>query len=174
MAGLSIINVGRPKTGKTTKAKELLNLAKTSGSNIIVYDPNNEYSEYDNSPFTDFESFAVKRWNYTKQSGCQIKNSTILVEEATVFTSTRSTDKVLQDLLVRRRHNNNDIILNFHSFGDIPKYIFALLNYVIVFKTNDTEETIKSKTNNPKLLQAFKEVRDNSNPHYCKTFNFYS
>lgn len=133
---------------------------------LIIYDVNNEYSEFYDKPFLTFDEFSKNLKG--------VKNKTILIEEATIFFSTKSTDKIIQELLVRRRHENNTIILNFHSFSDIPKYIFNLLNYVIVFKTNDTEETIKSKSNNPKLLQVFKEVRDNPNLHFNKTFNFYS
>ena len=165
---LSIINVGRPRAGKTTKAKEILNKVISNGrkSDIIIYDVNNEYSNYYDKPFLTFDEFS--------KSLKGVKNKIILIEESTIFFSTKSTDKIIQELLVRRRHENNTIILNFHSFASVPKYIFDLLNYVIVFKTNDTEETIKSKTNNPKLMSAFKEVRDNSNLHFNKTFNFYS
>lgn len=161
---LTILNVGRPRTGKTTKSKELLRVAKDK--EIIIYDVNNEYSEFYNKPFIPFDDFAKNLKD--------VKNSCVLIEEATIFFSTRATDKFVQELLVRRRHSNNTIILNFHSFADIPKYIFNLANYVIVFKTNDTEETIKSKSNNAKLLEVFKTVRDHPNQHFNKTFNFYS
>jgi len=160
---IAIINVGKPKTGKTTRAKKLLSLSKNEK---IVYDINNEYSEIYNKPFLDFESFMDSIKNK--------KNSTILIEEATIFFNNRSTNKIIQDLLVRKRHTKNTIILNFHSFRTVPKEIFELCNYCIIGKTLDTIDTVKQKYNKESFLQAVNLVNENTDNFFTFTYDFYN
>lgn len=163
----TILNVGRPKAGKTTMTKKILNGYVKDGrkKDFCIYDVNNEYAEFHDEPFLTYEDWI--------ESIKDVKNKIILVEEATIFFSTRSSDKILKELLVRRRHTNNVIILNFHSINDIPKYIFNLTNYVILFKTNDDFQSVKAKCSIPKFLRMFEDVQKSDDLHINKTFNLY-
>lgn len=161
---IAILQVGRTRTGKTTNSKKLL-LEAPKNMKKIVYDVNNEYSEIYNEPFLPYDEFMTKIKD--------VKNSFILFEEATIFFSTRGTYKELEEFLVRKRHTNNFIILNFHSFASIPKPIFNLVDFIIVFKTNDTLKNVKDKFDQEKLLNAYEEVRKHESQFYKKSVSLY-
>lgn len=165
--GFANINVGKTGTGKTTVSKYSL-INYPNYDSIFVYDVNNEYSEFYESPtgkLQDIDEFMIM----VKQ----LENSYILFEEATIFFETRSTDKILKDMLVRKRHTNNIITLNFHSIAMIPKYVFSLVNYVTVFKTIDNIDEVKRKYNNPNFLRAFQFVNNSDNPYKKYTVDLY-
>ena len=83
MAGLAYILIGRRKTGKTTLSKEFL---KTRAKNmpVMIYDINKEYTTEYPEKFVDFEIFLEK---ITDES---VRNTYILIEEATIFFDTSS------------------------------------------------------------------------------------
>lgn len=161
---ISLINVGRTKTGKTTVSKKLLDKVFDKMP-VFIYDVNNEYREYYDKDFLPFDEFcgSIK----------DVKNSFILIEEATIFLTVRETNKILVDMLVRKRHTNNFIVLNFHSFSKVPKYIFDLIDFVTVFKTNDSLKTVKDKTDFEKILKAFEYVKASENNFINKTISLY-
>lgn len=163
MAGLAFICVGRRKTGKTTLSKSLL---AARGKNVpcIVYDINNEYKDFYPEPFEDFNVFLAKI--------VQLKGYYILIEEATIFFHTTSSSQEMKNLLVRARHTGNIIQLNFHSFSSVPREIYSLLDYVNVFKTNDSEKMLE-RFDSPKLLETFIKIRDSKNPYIHSTVDLY-
>lgn len=162
-----IINVGRPKTGKTTRAKKILQsfVADFRKNDLIVYDVNNEYRDFYNESFLPYDEFIKKLVG--------VKNKILLFEEATIFFSSRSEEKIIKELMVRKRHDNNIIILNFHSIRSIPRYIFDLADYIILFKTNDTLKVVKDKFDNENFIKTFEQVQNSSNPFFSKIFDIY-
>lgn len=166
MAGLAFIMIGRRKTGKTTMSKKFLD-ERPKNMPVIVYDINKEYANYYPEPFIDFEPFMDK---ITDE---KIRNTYILIEEATIFFDTSSRFEQMKNLLVRARHTGNIIQLNFHSFLSVPKNIFNLLDYVIVFKTNDTEMTLFQKYDHPEVIEAFNEARQSKDEFFNKTVSLY-
>ena len=166
MAGLAYILIGRRKTGKTTLSKKLL-AARQKNMPVMIYDINKEYQTEYPKKFVDFEVFLEQ---ITDES---VKNTYILVEEATIFFDTSSRFEEMKNLLVRARHTGNVIQLNFHSWLSVPKNIINLCDYVVVFKTNDTEKTLLAKYDNPDLKAAFFEARESKNEFFCKTVNLY-
>ena len=170
---ICILNIGRPRTGKTTVTKNLLEKICEQGrmNDIIIYDVNDEYREFYNRPFVTYDEF-IKKFERSKNKPI-IKNKIIVFEEATIFFSNRSEEQILKELLVTKRHTKNTIILNFHSIRSIPRYVCDLTNYIILFKTNDTEDIVKQKIDNPKFLEVFKEVNSNPDNHFNRTFNMY-
>jgi len=161
---IAILQIGRTKTGKTTNSKKMIEKLDKSMKKHI-YDVNNEYSEFYQEPFIPYSDFMNKIKD--------VKNSFILFEEATIFFSTRGTYKELEEFLVRKRHTNNYIVLNFHSFASIPKPIFNLVDYVVIFKTNDTLKNVKDKFDQEKLIKAFEEVRKSENNYFNKSVSLY-
>lgn len=148
---------GRPRSGKSSKLKSLL---KTNRKNLVIYDVNNEHKEFYNDVFMSMENFLIKHQDK--------ENTLFVIEEATAFFSTRSTNDILKDMIIRRRHCNNDFVLIFHGFYFIPKYIFTLSDYITIFKTNDSESDVKSKVNK-EILNSWIEVQESENPHYSQT-----
>lgn len=166
MSGIASICVGKRGCGKTTVSKQLLE-ARPKGMPCIIYDVNNEYKDFYPEDFEDFDVFLMKI------SGEEIRRHYILVEEATIFFSTQSNFFEMKNLLVRARHTGNIIQLNFHSFSSVPKGIYNLLDYVIIFKTNDTLKNVTDRFDNPGVIEAYKEAIASPDEHFYKTVNLY-
>lgn len=162
MAGVAFISVGRRKTGKTTFSKMML---EKSDKPKIIYDVNQEYTDIYDEPFEDFETFMDRV--------VELKNHYILFEEATIFFDTRANYFQMKNLLVRARHTNNTIQLNFHSFKSVPKNIYNLLDYVAVFKTNDTEKDIKEKFDHEGVLKGCDYCRNSEDPFVKRIVSLY-
>ena len=166
MAGLAYVLIGRRKTGKTTLSKKYLD-NRPKNMPVLIYDINKEYGKYYPEKFVDFEIFLEK---ITDE---KVKNTYILIEEATIFFDTSSRFEEMKNVLVRARHTGNIIQMNFHSWLSVPKNIFNLLDYVVVFKTNDTIQTIKMKYDNAEVIKTFYEARDSKNEFFNKTVSLY-
>lgn len=158
----AIILVGGTGCGKTFMTKSLI--SKVNKSALMIFDVNNEYKDFYPYPFdADIDKFLSKA--YRK------RNCVILIEDATAFLSNRGRADTLQKMLVAKRHTNNTILLLFHSFRAIPKYIMDLCNTVIIFKTNDPETIVKDGFQNPELTAAWKKVQDAAKNHpFFKTY----
>lgn len=166
MSGIASICVGKRGCGKTTRSKELLK-RRPKGMPVLIYDINNEYQEEYPFPFEEFDVFLAKI------SDEKIRRHYILIEEATIFFSTRSRFEEMLNVLVRARHTGNIIQLNFHSFSSVPKNIYHLLDYVIVFKTNDSEKDVTDRFDNPAILLAYQEAISSSDKYFAKTVALY-
>lgn len=168
MSGKSIIIAGGTGTGKSTFVEERLSKVPNK-KNIHLYDVNNEniYKPYVYEPFGSFEKFSKR--------GKSLIDSVIVFEEATIFLSNRGTNDDLRNILVRKRHTNVTVFLVFHSLRTVPRWIYDLSNYIILFKTNDNEKLIETRFENELLTDCFLRVQKNSvqNPHYYETFSIY-
>lgn len=166
MAGIATICIGRRGCGKTTMSKKLLD-ERPDSMPVIIYDINKEYQNYYPEPFVDFPVFLAKIADE------KIKRTYILIEEATIFFSTRSRFEEMMNVLVRARHTGNIIQLNFHSFSSVPKNIYHLLDYVIVFKTNDAEKDVTDRFDNPEILQAYRDAIASDDKHFNRVVKLY-
>jgi hypothetical protein len=164
MIGFAGLNVGKTKTGKTTFTKGLI-LDAIDNRPVFVYDVNNEYKAFYNDEFVKKEEFMLKVKN--------VKNSFIVFEEATIFFNNKACDEILQEMLVRKRHTKNIIYMNFHSFRAVPNYVFDLVDYITIFKTNDSPKRVAEKYKDDRFLKAVESVRESDNP-YCRiVFDMY-
>jgi len=166
MSGIASICIGKRGCGKTTLSKKLLD-ARPKGMPCIIYDINNEYWDYYPEPFQDFDVFLIKI------SDEKIRKHYLLIEEATIFFSTRSRYEEMMNVLVRARHTGNIIQLNFHSFSSVPKNIYHLLDYVTVFKTNDTLKDVTDRFDKPDVIQAFQDAQNSADVHFYRTVKLY-
>lgn len=130
-----IILVGGTGNGKTFFIKKLI--SKYHKDALRIFDVNNEYSEFCQKPFNpDIDEFLDECY--------RTKNGVILIEDATAFLSNKGRSDTLTKILVGKRHTKNTIILLFHSFRAVPKYILDLCNHVVIFKTNDSQKIVES------------------------------
>jgi len=164
MSGLVTVFIGRRGSGKTTLSKKLLD-KKPEEMKVMIYDINNEYQDYYKEPFEDWQIFMSKFPD--------LKNTYLLIEEATIFFDTSDRQEEMKNLLVRARHTQNIIQLNFHSWLSVPKNIFNMCDYVTVFKTNDTIMTVKAKYDYQDLIDVFNEARLSNDGHFHKTISIY-
>jgi ABC-type oligopeptide transport system ATPase subunit len=162
----AVLIVGNTGRGKSTAARELLEIAKLENRKIFVYDPNNEYQKYYNGKFTNIKEFLELVNNE--------KNAFILFEEATIFFSNKGYSDMLVNMLVRKRHQNNEIVLLFHSLRSIPTYILELCNFLVLYKTNDRESyTNKTFEGYDEILDGFNKLKntpDNNRFNFHKNF----
>lgn len=142
-----ILVVGRPKQGKTTYLKNFIKKI----SHLII-DPNNHYKGYNRYTAVDrvkdtllpeiykqYQQYSTSK----RDNGLNFLNKAIVFEEAGLMFNNRSHCKILEDLLIIRRHSGskgNMYIFVYHSIRKIPQYIKDLTDYIILFKTNDTIE----------------------------------
>ena len=166
MAGLATICIGKRGCGKTTLSKSLLD-SRPKNMPVIIYDINKEYGLYYPEPFEEFDVFL------NKIADEKVRHHYILIEEATIFFSTRSRYDEMMNVLVRARHTGNIIQLNFHSFSSVPKNIYHLLDYVNVFKTNDSLKDVTDRFDNPDVIAAYQEAIKSPDKHFCKTIKIY-
>jgi len=125
----SICVVGSTGVGKTTFVKSIIK--DIHSTNIIKYDPFNEYEKGYNIEIDNFLQL-------------DYKNKLILVEEATSVLSFYNRIDIIK-MLTRRRHNNVSSIFVFHSIRTIPVYIFDFLDGIVFFRTNDRKDIIEKK-----------------------------
>lgn len=150
MKAQTILNIGRTGAGKTTVAKKII---EASNREALIYDVNNEY----NKPLIDFEEFL-------KQAK-SAANTCIVFEEATIFLSSNKSAAAMRDILVRKRHTNNVIVLNFHSLRGVPTYLLELTDLVCLLQTNDNPTLINQKFKDyPEIIETFEKV--NKLPQY--------
>lgn len=166
MSGIATCCIGRRGCGKTTTSKQLLEL-RPKNMPVIIYDINKEYEKYYPEPFEDFEVFLIRI------SDEKVRHTYILIEEATIFFSTASNFEEMRNVLVRARHTGNIIQLNFHSFRSVPKNIYELLDYVIVFKTNDSLKSVTDKFDNPAVIKAFQDAQASEDKYFNRTVSLY-
>jgi len=157
--------VGGTGTGKSTFVKKHLDTIDKKA--IFLYDVNAEYKPYFPFPLIELEDFADK--------ATKIENGVIVFEEATIFFSNRSSSDALRKLLVRKRHTNVVVFLIFHSLRTIPRYVYDLCNFVVLFRTNDSRQLIETKFDDERLTDVFDRVQrlSKKQPHYHELFSIY-
>ena len=125
----SICVVGSTGVGKTTFVNSIIK--DVHSSNIIKYDPFNEYEK----------GYNIKIDNFLQ---LDYKNKLIVVEEATSVLSFYNRIDIIK-MLTRRRHNNVSSIFVFHSIRTIPVYVFDFLDGIVFFRTNDRRDIVEKK-----------------------------
>lgn len=162
MAGIVTVCIGQRGCGKTTLSKKLLD-QRPKNMPVLIYDVNQEYGRYYDQPLEEIDDFMPKI------SDPELGSHFILLEESTIFFSTHRRDQDMVHALVVSRHTGNVVQMNFHSFLSLPKYIYTLTDYVIVFKTHDTEKMVLDKFDHPGVMAAYKEVQASKDEHFYKT-----
>lgn len=177
---------GRPRAGKSTKAMELviralypdapddidpgevrLLLAALRGSSylsrLMVYDINREWGVGGALPSMD--AFL--------KSAIQARDRLIVFEEATMFFDpTRGRSEELREMLVRRRHTGNALVLLFHALADIPLYVMRMLDVLILYKTQDSPDDLRRIRHLQPVMDLYGSVDAAPNLHAYGEYDF--
>jgi hypothetical protein len=129
---------------------------------------NNEYKEYAPSNISGIEFKKFLALSKDK------KNTCIVFEEATIFFSHAGSSEDIKNLLVRKRHTNNLIILNFHALRQVPLYILDFTNYMNLLNTNDNPATIEKKFGDfPEIIDAYRDLQEENIKYNKKVIKFF-
>lgn len=158
---ITIVNVGKKKTGKTTLTKGILN---SFPGDKFIYDINNEYKEYGSSA-------VFPKWQTFLEQAVKKKKTCIVFEEAFIFLKHQSSTEEISELLVRNRHTENLIILNFHAIRQVPLFIWEFVNYLNLKKTNDKQKWMETNYRDTDILAAYNSVKASENPFELVTLN---
>lgn len=150
MEGKGILVVGCTGSGKSTFVRGLI--SKVNPGALMLYDVNAEYLDLYARPLLEFDDFAFK--------ATRVSNAVIVYEEATIFLDSRSSNENLVNVLIKKRHKHNTIIMVFHSLSDVPLYIWRKSTHLVLFKTNDSEQIVSDRFKNPKLLTTFTDLQN--------------
>jgi hypothetical protein len=132
---------------------------------LFIYDVNNEYGEFFPHKLLSVEEF-MERAQF-------ISKGVFVLEEATIYLNNRSTNPILIDLLTRKRHTFNTIIMVFHSMRAVPRYVYELSNHIVIFKTNDSPDMTSRELKDHRLEEIMIRVRASKNLHYYETLKIY-
>lgn len=155
--------IGAPGQGKSEFVKKAI-----VGKRCFVFDIQNEYgarTKYKGqTPLLLSDNPNADRARYIRndveefQQLCMRKRDTLLVfEEATAFFEGR-TSKTTRQLIINRYHTGNAYFFLFHSINSVPPRIMEMCNFVVLFRTNDEEHTVRYKYG--RLMYFFLDLRE--------------
>ena len=151
MSGKCFLIVGCTGSGKSTYTKNVLKLVNPKA--IKLHDVNGEYKDIlDTGDPQDIEEFVSE--------ADKVRHGIIVIEEATNFFDSKSTDKTLVRMLVEKRHRKLTMFLIFHSFADIPRYIYRKATHVVIFKTNDEVAEVQNRFKDKRLTAHFAAIKN--------------
>jgi DNA helicase HerA-like ATPase len=170
MFSKSVAIVGMTGTGKNYNL-DVMFLRKMPSKKKYIADVSREY----NIPFYGIDNFMEKLVQQkitvmpdkTKRIELitKVKDSLIVIDEATLFFDSHK-NKELEHLLVSKRHDNNFIILLFHSLSDFPPTIKRKIDYIVLLKTADDEPAIIKKFGRDTIVhKCFLELQESPNLH---------
>lgn len=133
---LNILIVGRPKTGKTTRAKSI---AASAAFPLIVSDV---YGEWGQRPRSLREVLDIAE----KRIG---QPSTFVFEEATGMIGhehprSKNGERLVSHL-IGRRHRRHVNVLVFHSLRSVPVWVMDFCDELVIGKTADRPTMIDAK-----------------------------
>lgn len=154
MDGKIIFIVGGRGTGKTTELRGYTE--KTHPDALLLYDAGGNHKDYYKRPLLEIDEFVT---------ACRkIENGVMAFEEATIFFR-HSPMKDVVDFCVKSRYRQNTIFFVFHSLRSIPFYIYELADFIILFKTKDTEKIVRERFDDDDLINVFNRVNASPDLH---------
>ncbi len=144
-----ILVVGQKHAGKTTLVRSMVK--PVHPSNLILFDPNGQYSDIYKKPFMKFNEFT--------EFAATVWNAVIVIEESTVYISHAPMMDV-KDFCAGARNRSNMVILVFHSLRTLPRYVYDLAEIIYLGKTRDDADYISKKNDDPGLTETFLEVKN--------------
>lgn len=95
-----------------------------------------------------------------------LRQGAVVFEDATAYIKANP-PQVVEDFLVDHRMYQLDLWFTLHSLNRVPPFLWEMINYVTVFKTNDTLKKLSGKDAIPNLnsiIDAWKKVQSDKSP----------
>lgn len=181
------ILIGAPGTGKTTwLINRLMKLEMKR--KILIYDPggygDERYSKFDR--ITDLK----KNWSgirvYTETDYVKalkeleiLRNCMIILDDCVAYAKTirtKETSQIIENMLMRRRHLSQDIIMIYHDVNIVPVYVWNYTpNKIILFHIESNPSNWPSKAYGiDKLIYAHKLLKASNKPFQFAIIDLYS
>jgi len=175
--------IGYFGTGKTTKAKELINFRVKSGSRALIITP-------DDSEWRDVEEVKIPSVELLTFEGIRkivfdddkiiekladnktgFKNGILVFDDCRTFLEAK-VDKTLRKIILRPRQRMLDIIYIVHGFDEAPVALLSKTSTFFLFETKDNIENRKPYLNrNYEILKKHYEeinIEAQTNNHYFR------
>ena len=157
--------IGMTKQGKSRFARGMVSEKGMDKFGCIVNDVNDEYGRFRKDRETGelrpslnlpndtnmFRSRFIPDIDSTKSSIREYlkitrrkKNCTCIYEECTAFFKGR-TPPELCEIIIAKGHTNCNHVFCFHSIRSVPPELLGLMDFVVLFKTGDSEKIVKDK-----------------------------
>lgn len=154
--GKLFLVVGFTGVGKTFTVKELIKKVK----NPVIFDVNNEYGypQYygKNLPKID---------DWLGHVNTNVRDSVVVIDEATIFFNMKNASQKLTEMLVRKRHTGNTYFLNFHFLSSVPNHILAFANAMILFQTGERQDLVEKKYKGSEIYYQYLQLINHHNKH---------
>ena len=150
MSGKCILIVGARGMGKSTTLRN--ELKKANKKSLIIYDVNGEHKDLYPYPLIPFEEFT--------DMCSRVYNAVIVIEEATIYLSNRGNNFDVKEFLVKARHRNNTVFMNYHSLRSLPIYIYDLSDFIVLHKTKDKQSLVEKKFEDEEFTEEFLKIKN--------------
>jgi ABC-type dipeptide/oligopeptide/nickel transport system ATPase component len=149
--------IGGTGSGKTTLVQSKLQLLKNHKK--FIFDIQGQYKNFDNTEYNNFKNFIEKIDS--------VKNSAIVVEEATAFLKHHAVGAKFIEIILSKRHRNNIFFLCFHSLRSVPIDILDFTDYIFLKKTKENPTLLFQKFKEyPEIIEAVNLVRNHTNKYF--------
>ena len=153
---------GEKGSGKSSFCKEELLQKRYNGKyNLISLDRRNEYGKLGLKKHLNISGWLPP--NHIEDLFVYAKDSVFIIEEATGRFKGSISNK-MEDILNGARHDNNRYIFCFHSLGSCPPQLIKYIDWVVLFNTNESEDSVNSKF--PEYLDLWIDLKNA--PRYTK------
>lgn len=160
--GFIIIQAGGTGSGKTTNTKRMIK--KFAGKKpFYIYDIDGEYLEFYREPYEALDKFFDKV--------VKVKNSVVVFEESALFFEHGRADTDLKEMIICARRRKNIIIFNFHQLRQIPVYILAYSNFLVIKKTTGDSVKRFRDMEMTEIVEKWQAVKNSSNYYETEVVN---
>lgn len=91
-------------------------------------------------------------------------NAVLVIEDATRFISNVKAPKNVMSFVYDAKQRNLNVAINFHSLIDVPANLVRAVDYITLFKTNESKCPSKFEFNED-IERVFDHLRASDNPH---------
>ncbi len=167
---------------KALNKRGLADVYVDKGTKILIVDCM-DHPSYQNFPLLNQKSFfkfisglgrvvlepdSIPRFVHLINESAHLNNTLIVFEDAQKYTD-MNLQKQFKRLIIETKQRNIDVIFMYHSFIDTPANIFTKIDFIQLFKTEDSPEVRKKRIRlYDKVWNAYEQVKKHPSRFYGK------
>lgn len=167
-----IVICGRKGSGKTTMARKLQAANKKRALVVDTFD-HPSYRDIPEITLTQLPRwkggnariFQGDSYEILKAVSKHVYNAQVILEDAAKYLDP-NIGKTIKPIFVDSKQHNVDMIIMFHALREIPPYLLAFIDKLVIHKTNETISTSAGKFNNrEEVLRVHERVMKHKSPY---------